>query len=89
KEVVQLFISDLYASVTPDVKRLRGFEKISLNAGESKKVSFTVKAQELAFVAKDLRWTVEEGEYAIQVGNLKETFNITKDKAYNTVDRIF
>ncbi|UZR97624.1 glycoside hydrolase family 3 C-terminal domain-containing protein (plasmid) [Chondrinema litorale] len=89
KEVVQLFISDLYASVTPDVKRLRGFEKISLNAGESKKVSFTVKAQELAFVAKDLRWTVEEGEYAIQVGKLKETFNITKDKAYNTVDRIF
>jgi beta-glucosidase len=82
KEVVQLFISDLYASVTPDVKRLRGFEKISLKPGESKKVSFTIAARDIAFVAKDLRWTVEKGDYEVSVGTLKSKFTLSEGKTF-------
>ncbi len=82
KEVVQLFISDLYASVTPDVKRLRGFEKISLKPGESKKVSFTIAARDIAFVAKDLRWTVEKGDYEVSVGALKSKFTLSEGKTF-------
>ncbi|SKC89538.1 glycoside hydrolase family 3 N-terminal domain-containing protein [Ohtaekwangia koreensis] len=82
KEVVQLFISDLYASVTPDVKRLRGFEKISLKSGESKKVSFTIAARDIAFVAKDLRWTVEKGDYEVNVGTLKSKFTLSEGKTF-------
>jgi beta-glucosidase len=82
KEVVQLFISDLYASVTPDVKRLRGFEKISLKPGESKKVSFTIAARDIAFVAKDLRWTVEKGDYEVSVGTLKGKFTLSEGKTF-------
>ena len=53
KEVVQLFVSDLIASLTPDVKRLRGFEKIDLKAGESKTVTFKLPLNNLAFVNTD------------------------------------
>lgn len=85
KEVVQLYTSDLYASVTPDMKRLRGFEKISLEPGESRKVSFKLKARDLAFVASDLSWTVEEGDYEVQVGDLEEVIRLTESKKYNQV----
>ncbi|MEP6584227.1 MAG: glycoside hydrolase family 3 N-terminal domain-containing protein, partial [Ginsengibacter sp.] len=50
KEVVQLFVSDLIASLTPDVKRLRGFEKIELKAGESKTITFKLNLKDLAFI---------------------------------------
>ena len=79
KEVVQLFISDLYASVTPDVKRLRGFEKVNLKPGETKEVSFTIDPSELAFVGKDLRKRVEKGEFEVQIGDKKARFEVTED----------
>jgi beta-glucosidase len=83
KEVVQLFIADQYASVTPDVKRLRGFEKINLKAGESQKVTFTIAPRDIAFVAKDLRWTVEKGDYEVSVGTLKAKFTLSEGKTFD------
>lgn len=88
KEVVQLYISDQYASITPDVKRLRGFKKISLDPGESQTVEFAVKARDVAFVANDLRWTVEKGDYEVMIDTLKDSFKITETKAYNKVDKV-
>jgi beta-glucosidase len=83
KEVVQLFIADQYASITPDVKRLRGFEKINLKAGESQKVTFAIAPRDIAFVAKDLRWTVEKGDYEVSVGTLKAKFTLSENKTFD------
>ena len=82
KEVVQLFISDLIASLTPDVKRLRGFEKVSLNPGESKTVSFKVPMQQLAFVGIDNQKHLEEGEFKIQVADQTINFKLTQTKTF-------
>jgi beta-glucosidase len=82
KEVVQLFVSDLYASITPDVKRLRGFDKISLKPGESRKVEFAISPRDLAFVGADLQWVVEKGDFEIQVEKLRLKFNITETKKF-------
>jgi len=82
KEVVQLFISDLIASLTPDVKRLRGFEKVDLKAGESKTVTFNIPLKQLAFVGTDLKKHLEAGEFNIQVGNLKQKFSVNNTIAF-------
>ena len=73
KETVLLYTSDKYASITPDVKRLRRFEKITLNPDESKTVTFTLSAQDLAFVNSGNQWITEPGEFEILVGNQKIT----------------
>ena len=78
KEIVQLFISDLLASFTPDVKRLRGFEKIDLKAGESKTVSFKIPMKQLAFVNPNNKMQLEEGDFKVQVADQSVTFNVTK-----------
>ena len=78
KQVVQLFISDLVASLAPDVKRLRGFEKIALNPGESKLVSFRIAVNDLAFVGLDNKKHLEKGEFKIEVGNLSGLINVTR-----------
>ncbi len=78
KEVVQLFISDLIASFTPDVKRLRGFEKIDLKAGESKTISFKIPMKKLAFVNASNKMQLEEGEFKVQVADQSAAFSVTK-----------
>lgn len=78
KEVAQLFISDLLASFTPDVKRLRGFEKVDLKAGESKTVSFKLPMKDLAFVGTDNKKHLEEGDFKIQIADQSATFKVTK-----------
>lgn len=78
KEVVQLYSSDLFASITPDVKRLRRFEKVELAPGESKKISFSLTAEDLAFVNSDLKRVTEPGEFEISVAGLKEKFEYVK-----------
>jgi len=78
KEVVQLFISDVLASFTPDVKRLRGFEKVDLKADESKTISFKIPMKDLAYIAPDNKKHLEEGEFKIQVADQSATFNVTK-----------
>ena len=70
-ESVLLFSSDLVASVTPDSYRLRGFEKINLKPGESRRVEITIKARDLAFVNYDNRWVLEEGTFEFMIGNQK------------------
>lgn len=78
KEAVLLYSSDLVASLIPDVKRLRGFEKISLAPGETQTVTFNLPANALAFVGADGRWVLEEGEFRLAVGGLSRTVRCTK-----------
>lgn len=82
KEVVQLYVADKYASVTPDVKRLRGFEKISLKPGESREVSFKISGRDIAFVAPDLKWKVEAGDFDVMVDKLTTSFKVTESKTF-------
>lgn len=71
KEAVLLYTSDLYATITPDVKRLRRFNKISLTPGQTKTVSFEITDKDLAFVNTSNQWVTEPGEFEISVGGLK------------------
>ncbi len=82
REAVQLYISDLIASLSPDVKRLRGFDKIVLRAGEAKTVQFTVPVKDLAFVNTDNKRTVEKGDFKIQVASLTTAFTVNKTVVY-------
>jgi len=79
KEVVHLFTTDLYAtSVTPDVKRLRRFEKIDLNPGESKTVTFELNPKDLTYVGRDGKDVLEAGDFEISVEKLKATFTLSE-----------
>jgi len=69
KETVEMYSSDLIASVTPSVKRLRDFVKIYLLPGQSKEVRFMLSAKDLAFIDRGLKWTTEPGEFEIRIGN--------------------
>jgi beta-glucosidase len=77
KEAVLLYLSDLYASLAPDMKRLKGFEKIELKAGETKTVKFKITKAELSFVNIDSKTIVEPGNFEIKIGNLKAGFELT------------
>ena len=68
EETVQLYISDPIASVTRAVKELKGFQKISLNPGESKQVSFTITTSDLKFFNSDLKYVWEPGTFIIHIG---------------------
>lgn len=69
EEVVQLYIRDIAASYTRPVKELKGFEKIMLQPGDSKKVSFTLTSKELGYFDSNGNYMVEPGEYQIMVGS--------------------
>lgn len=69
KEVVQLYIRDVVGSVTRPVKELKGFQKIALKTGESKKVTFTVTPEDLKFYNYDLKYDWEPGEFHIMIGS--------------------
>lgn len=74
KEVVQLYVSDLYRQVSPPNRELKGFQKIGLAPGEEKVVEFRLEAKDLAFVGLDNKWTLEPGEYKVQVAGLTGGF---------------
>ncbi|MEN0051095.1 MAG: glycoside hydrolase family 3 C-terminal domain-containing protein, partial [Bacteroidota bacterium] len=78
KEVVQLYITDKVASITPSVKRLRGYEKIELAAGASQTVKFNIEAKDLAFVGRKNEWTTEAGEFEINIGGQTATITLTE-----------
>ncbi|MGM9753278.1 MAG: glycoside hydrolase family 3 N-terminal domain-containing protein [Candidatus Cryptobacteroides sp.] len=80
KEAVLLFSSDLCASLTPDVRRLRDYRKIYLEPGQSTTVSFKLKAEDLAFVSEDLEWVLEPGEFRLAAGNQYATISYTGKK---------
>ncbi len=84
KEAVLLYSSDLVASVVPDNRRLRDFTKIALEPGETKTVTFRLPAKALAFVGADGRWTLEEGDFILKVGNQTAPTACTKTKIWDT-----
>lgn len=84
KEAVLLYSSDLVASIVPDNRRLRDFTKIDLAPGETKTVTFQLPAKNLAFVGADCRWTLEEGDFILKVGNLTKNVTCTKTKVWDT-----
>ena len=75
KEVVMLFSSDLYASLIPDNRRLRAFDKIELEPGESKTVSLKIRGTDLAFVGAGGKWLLEKGDFNMMIGG--KFLNIT------------
>ena len=83
KESVLLYSSDLVASLTPDNRRLRQFTKIELQPGETKTVTFKLKAKELAFVGADGRWTLEEGDFLLKVARLSTKTACTKTNIWD------
>lgn len=76
KEPVLLFVSDLVASLTPDVKRLRAFTKVELAARETKTVTLTVRPSDLAFVNEDMQWVLEPGKFRAAIGNQCTEFSL-------------
>lgn len=81
-ESVLLYSSDLYASSTPDVRRLRAFDKISLAPGETKTVRLKLNANDLAFVNYNERWTLEEGGFILSVGGLHAPLHCSETKIW-------
>jgi beta-glucosidase len=83
KEVVQLYIRDIVGSVTRPVKELKGFRKVDLKAGETRKISFTITTDDLKFYTNDLKYDWEPGDFSIMIGGnsrdvLSATINWTK-----------
>jgi beta-glucosidase len=76
KEVVQLYISDLYGSVSRPNKQLKGFEKISLNPGESKIVRFIISQNDLSFIGRNNKRIVEPGDFKVIIDKLSEQFTL-------------
>src|SRR5690554_7856388 len=87
KESVLLFSSDLVASLSPDVRRLRGFEKISLKPGETKTVVLQLAADDLTFVNEKGAWMLEEGEFMLQVGDQTININSTETRVWETPNK--
>ncbi len=76
EETVQLYTRDLVGSVTRPVRELKGFQKIKLKAGETRTVSFKIKASDLAFYRKDMTWGTETGQFEVFIGAHAETTNM-------------
>ena len=74
KHTVELYTRDMYASITPSMKRLRAFQKITLKAGESKKITFTIDKNDLAFVNAQLKTITEPGEFEVIIGGRRAKF---------------
>jgi beta-glucosidase len=83
KEVVLLYSSDLVASMVPDNKRLRNFEKIDLLPGEQKTVTFRLPAKNLSFVGEDEKWRLEEGDFLLKIGKLSQKITCTATKVWD------
>ena len=83
KEAVLLYSSDLVASIVPDNKRLRDFTKIALEPGETKTVTFSLPAKALAFVGADGKWTLEEGDFILKIGNQSVPVFCERTKIWN------
>lgn len=80
KETVQLYIHDLFGSITRPVKELKGFEKISLKPGEIKNVKFTITAEDLKFYDINMNYTAEAGDFDLFVGSSANNNDLLKAK---------
>ena len=72
KEVVELYLSDLYRTVSPPIKQLKRFQGVTLKPGESKTVEFTINQDDFAFHNRDNQLTVETGEFKVVIGDLED-----------------
>ena len=77
-EVVQLYVKDLYSSVTTYVSKLRSFERIHLEPGETKTVQFVLKPSDLELLDKNMQWTVEPGDFQVCIGSSSEDIRLEK-----------
>ena len=84
KESVLVYSSDLVASIIPEVKRLRAFDKVQLVPGEKQTLVFEIPASRLAFVGADGKWRLEEGDFRISCGGLGVTTKCTQTKVWET-----
>jgi len=87
KESVLLFSRDLIASMVPDGRRLRAFDKIDLQPGETKTVTFDLKADDLAFVGYDGKWRLEEGDFKLMIANQKAYIHCTDTYQWQSANR--
>ena len=87
KESVLLFSSDLIASMVPDGRRLRAFNKIELQPGETKTVTFELKADDLAFVGWDGRWRLEEGDFKLMIADQSADIHCTDTYLWKSANR--
>lgn len=87
KESVLLFSSDLMASMVPDGRRLRAFDKVTLQPGESKTVTFDLKANDLAFVDWDGKWILEEGDFKLMVADQQATIHCNETHKWASANR--
>lgn len=92
-EVIQLYLSDCYASRTRPVQELAGFKRLHLKPGEAKTVVFTVDSSQMAFLDKDMRWKIEKGAFEVRVGassvdiRVSDTIQVTEDAWINGRER--
>lgn len=87
KESVLLFSSDLVASMVPDGRRLRAFDKVELQPGETKTVTFELKADDLAFVGWDGKWRLEEGDFKLMIADQTASVRCTDTYLWQTANR--
>ncbi|MDL2212864.1 glycoside hydrolase family 3 C-terminal domain-containing protein, partial [Bacteroides sp. OttesenSCG-928-N06] len=87
KESILLFSSDLVASLTPDTRRLRAFEKVELKPDETKTIALKVKASDLAFVGYDGKWILEEGDFRFQAGDQVVNATCKETKKWETPNK--
>ena len=94
-EVVQLYLRDRFSSMTRPVKELAGFKRIHLKPEEKMQVIFTVKADQMAFLERQMRWNVEKGDIDVEIGSSSEDirltgeYRITEDQWINGPERSF
>ena len=87
KESILLFSSDLVASMVPDGRRLRAFDKVELQPGETKTVTFELKADDLAFVGWDGKWRLEEGEFKLMIADQTASVHCADTYLWQTANR--
>lgn len=87
KESVLLFSSDLIASMVPDGRRLRAFDKVELQPGDTKTVTFELKADDLAFVGWNGKWRLEEGDFKLMIADQSADIHCTDTYQWPTANR--
>lgn len=87
KESVLLFSSDLIASMVPDGRRLRAFDKVELQPGETKTMIFELKADDLAFVGWNGKWRLEEGDFKLMIADQSADIHCTDTYLWPTANR--
>lgn len=87
KESVLLFSSDLIASMVPDGRRLRAFDKIELQPGETKTVTFNLNADDLAYVGYDGKWVLEEGDFKLMIADQSADIHCEKTYQWQSANR--